>query len=287
MRRSVVVALVLAGLVACQRAPKPMGTLITNVTLYDGGDGDGRVTSVRILGDKIDSVGDLRPEPDEWFIDGNGLALAPGFIDTHSHADGAIFAHRDALADVSQGITTVVVGQDGGSPFPLQSFFHRLDSTPAAVNVASYSGHATLRLAVMGKDNYRRTATPAETDSIRKLLLADLDAGALGLSTGLEYDEAHSASTEEVLALAKAAGAEGGRYISHIRSEDRAFWPAIDEIIRIGREAGLPVQISHMKLAMRSLWGQADSLLGVLNKARAEGVEITADVYPYTFWQST
>jgi len=272
---------------ACQSGPRPMGTLIANVTVYDGGDGEGRVTSVRILGDRIDSIGDLRPEPDEWFIDGAGLALAPGFIDTHSHADDEIFEHRDALAAVSQGITTVVVGQDGGSPFPLADFYHRLDSTPAAINVASYAGHATLRLAVMGEDDYRRAATREEIDSIKTLLFADLDAGALGLSTGLEYDAAHSASYEEVLALAQAAGAEGGRYMSHIRSEDRGFWEAIDEIIRIGRDAAIPVQVSHLKLAQRSLWGQADSLISLLDRARAAGVDITADIYPYTYWHST
>jgi N-acyl-D-amino-acid deacylase len=288
MRRVLVLVAGLATLAAaCQSGPKPMGTLIANVTLYDGGDGEGRVTSVRILGDRIDSVGNLRPEPDEWFIDGAGMALAPGFIDTHSHADDQIFEYRDALAAVSQGITTVVVGQDGGSPFPLADFYHRLDSTPAAINVASYSGHATLRLAVMGKDDYRRPATRAEMDSIKSLLYRDMDAGALGLSTGLEYDEGHSASYEEVLALAQAAGAEGGRYISHIRSEDRGFWEAIDEIIRIGKEAAIPVQISHLKLAQRRLWGQADSLIGVLDRARADGVQITADIYPYTYWQST
>jgi N-acyl-D-amino-acid deacylase len=285
--RGLVLGLTALLLAACQSGPKPMGTLIANVTLYDGGDGEGRVTSVRILGDRIDSVGNLRPEADEWFIDGAGMALAPGFIDTHSHADDQILEHRDALAAVSQGITTVVVGQDGGSMFPLADFYHRLDSTPAAINVASYSGHATLRLAVMGKDDYRRPATRAETDSIKALLYKDLDAGALGLSTGLEYDEAHSAPYDEVLALAQAAGAEGGRYISHIRSEDRGFWEAIDEIIRIGKDAAIPVQISHLKLAQRSLWGQADSLAGVLDRARADGVQITADIYPYTYWQST
>lgn len=279
--------LVLLAAAGCDRGPRPVGTLITNVTVYDGGGGEGELMTVRILGDRIDSIGDLRPEADEWYIDGSGLALAPGFIDTHSHADGNVLEYRDALAAVSQGVTTVIGGQDGGSQFPLKEFFARLDSTPAAVNVGSFAGHATLRLAVMGQDDYRRPATTAEVDSIKKLLFADLDAGALGLSTGLEYDEAHSASFEEVLALAQATGAEGGRYISHIRSEDRAFWAAIDEIIRIGREGGLPVQISHLKLAMRSLWGQADSLIAVLDRARASGVEITADIYPYTYWQST
>ena len=288
MRRVLVLLAGLAMVVsACQSGPRPMGTLIANVTLYDGGDGEGRVMSVRIVGDRIDSVGNLRPEPDEWFIDGAGLALAPGFIDTHSHADDQILEHRDALAAVSQGITTVVVGQDGGSMFPLADFYHRLDSTPAAINVASYAGHATLRLAVMGQGDYRRPATRAETDSIKSLLYREMDAGALGLSTGLEYDAAHSASYEEVLALAQAAGAEGGRYISHIRSEDRGFWDAIDEIIRIGKDGAVPVQISHLKLAQRSLWGQADSLIGVLDRARADGVQITADIYPYTYWQST
>lgn len=284
---------------ACGQELKPAGTLIANVTVYDGSGGEGEVTAIRILGDKIHAVGDLTPEPDEWFIDGTGLALAPGFIDTHSHADGELFierdsqtegqvlGYRDALAAVSQGITTVVVGQDGGSAFPLADFFGKVEASPPAVNVASYAGHGTLRLAVMGADDYRRTATPTELDSIKALLYRELDAGALGLSTGLEYDLGRSASTEEVLALAQATGAEGGRYLSHIRSEDRGFWPAIDEIIRIGREAAVPVQVSHVKLAMRSLWGKADSLLSVLDAARASGVEITADIYPYTYWQST
>lgn len=280
-------AVALGAAAGCSREPKAIGTLISNVTVYDGEGSEGEVMAVRIVGDRIDSIGDLRPEPDEWYIDGSGLALAPGFIDTHSHADSDILEHRDALADVSQGVTTIVGGQDGGSQYPLKAYFAKLDSTPPAINVASYAGHATLRLAVMGDKDYRRAANPAEVDSIKKLLFGELDAGALGLSTGLEYDEAHSASFEEVLALAQATGAEGGRYISHIRSEDRAFWPAIEEIVRIGREGNLPVQISHLKLAMHSLWGRADSLVAVLDKARASGVDITADIYPYTYWQST
>lgn len=120
-----------------------------------------------------------------------------------------------------------------------------------------------------------------------RLLRAELTAGAFGLSTGLEYDPGIYASPAEVLVLARVAAAAGGRYISHIRSEDRWFGEAIDEIIAIGRDAKLPVQISHMKLAMTSLWGSADSTLAVLDRARAAGVEITADVYPYTYWQST
>jgi N-acyl-D-amino-acid deacylase len=120
-----------------------------------------------------------------------------------------------------------------------------------------------------------------------KTLLADeLGAGALGLSSGLEYDPGIYSAREEVVELAKVAAAVHGRYISHIRSEDRAEWEAFDEIINIGRQAHLPVQISHAKLAMKSLWGQADSLIRLLDRARATGVDITADIYPYRYWQS-
>jgi N-acyl-D-amino-acid deacylase len=106
------------------------------------------------------------------------------------------------------------------------------------------------------------------------------------LSTGLEYDPGIYSDRGEVLTLARAAAEMGGRYISHIRSEDRRFWDAVDEIVEIGRATGMPVQVSHVKLAMRSLWGRADSLLRVLDRARASGVSITADIYPYTYWQS-
>ena len=119
------------------------------------------------------------------------------------------------------------------------------------------------------------------------LLQADMDAGSLGLSTGLEYSAGMASTTEEVIALAKVAARSGGRYISHMRSEDRTLFQAVDEVVRIGREAGLPVQISHMKLAMRSLWGRAGELLDRLDSARAQGVDVTADVYPYLHWQST
>ncbi len=120
-----------------------------------------------------------------------------------------------------------------------------------------------------------------------ELLRADLDTGSLGLSTGLEYDPGIYAATSEVMELARVAAAQGGRYISHMRSEDRYFWESLDEIIRIGREADIPVQVSHMKLAMKGLWGEAGTALAILDAARAEGIEVTADVYPYPYWQST
>ena len=122
---------------------------------------------------------------------------------------------------------------------------------------------------------------------MRALLIDDMEAGALGLSTGLEYDPGIYSTTGEVVELAKVAGSHGGRYVSHIRSEDRRFWDAVDEIVEIGRQAQLPVRISHLKLALRSLHGETDRLLGTLDQARAEGIDLTADIYPYTYWQST
>ncbi|HTI63520.1 MAG TPA: D-aminoacylase, partial [Gemmatimonadaceae bacterium] len=261
-------------------------TLIVNARVLDGTGAPARPADVRIANGHIEALGRLTRRTGERVVDAHGLTIAPGFIDTHSHHDRGLLDHRDALAAVSQGITTIVVGQDGESHFPLAAYFARLDSTPAAINVASYIGHGTIRGRVMG-DDFRRTATDSEVARMRTLVREEMSAGALGLSTGLEYDPGIYSAPSEVLELAKVAGSMGGRYISHMRSEDRNFWQALDELITIGREAHMPVQVSHMKLAMRALWGQGDSLIATLNRARAAGVQVTADVYPYTMWQST
>jgi len=269
---------------SAQAAPSPT-TLIRNVLLLDGTGGDARPVAVRLAGDRIAEIGNLTPRPADNVVDGGGLTLSPGFIDTHSHADRALTRGNDGLGALSQGITTVVVGEDGGSPYPLAAFFDTLSRRGIPVNVAAYVGHGTVRDRVMGKD-YKRRATDAEVSRMKEVLAVELKSGALGLSSGLEYDPGIYSSRSEVVELAKVAGAAGGRYISHIRSEDRTEWDAIDEIIEIGRKAKLPVQISHTKLAMKSLWGKGDSLIHLLNRARAEGVNITADEYPYRYWQS-
>ncbi|MDF2771125.1 MAG: D-aminoacylase domain protein [Geminicoccaceae bacterium] len=266
--------------------PAEGGFLVTNAVVIDGTGAPPRRAAVRVEGDRIAAVGDLTHRPGETTIDARGLALAPGFIDTHSHADGALDDRPDALAVVSQGITTIIGGQDGGSSLPLASFFAALDKSPAAVNVGMYAGHGSIRDSVMGED-FKRAATGTEVARMSAILAGEMRAGALGLSTGLEYDPGIYSERAEVIALAKVSASFGGRYISHIRSEDYAFWQAIDEIIAIGREAKLPVQVSHAKLAMRSLWGRADSLIALLDAARAQGVDITADIYPYLYWHST
>jgi len=287
-RMHIRVLAIASAVLACVASPASAQTaVITNAMVVDGTGAPARRADVRIVDGKIDWVGQGRPaDAAARVIDAHGLTLTPGFIDTHSHHDGGIFEHRDALAAVNQGITTVIVGQDGESNFPLARFFERLDAEPAAINVASYAGHGTLRRRVMG-DDYKRPASASEEGRMQQLLREEMAAGALGLSTGLEYDPGIFSSGGEVAGLARVAAASGGRYISHMRSEDREFWPALEELFNIGRGGKMPVQVSHMKLAMRQLWGQGDTLVSRLDTARRQGINVTADVYPWTMWQST
>ncbi len=279
------ITLVILSVLAVAAAPAET-TLVVNAVVIDGTGAPARRASVRIADGRILAVGGLHRARGERVVDARGLVLAPGFIDTHAHYDDSLFARPDALPAVSQGITTVVVGQDGMHPYPLADFLGRLDHAPAAVNVAAYAGHGTIRRLVLG-DDFRRAASAAEMDSMRALLARELAVGALGLSTGLEYDPGIYSAPEEVLTLARATAAARGRYISHLRSEDRRFYSAVSELLAIGREARLPVQLSHAKLAMRSLWGGASKLLARLDSARQSGVDVTLDVYPYPYWQST
>ena len=259
--------------------------LIHNVIIIDGTGTPGVPGAVRIREQEIEALGELTAGPGESTFDGRGMVLAPGFIDTHSHADRDILEHSDATAAVSQGITTVVVGQDGGSLYPLSDFFAAFDATPATVNVASYAGHNTLRNEVMGKD-FRRNAAIDEIARMQELLRQELAGGAIGFAAGLEYDPGIYSDPTEVLALAQVAADAGTRYIAHVRSEDRWFEDAIAEIINIGRVTGMPVQVSHIKLAMKRLWGQAPRILAMLDSALKEGIDISADIYPYEYWQS-
>ncbi len=261
-------------------------TLIRGAIVVDGTGAPGRRADVRIKGDRIVEVGSLRATATDRIAEGSGLVLAPGFIDTHSHHVPGLAKQREALPMVSQGVTTVVGGQDGLSPSDVGAFFDDLEASPSAVNVATYVGHNAIRDLVMGKD-FKRPASPAEQAEMVRIVDKAMEDGALGLSTGLEYDPGINSTTEEVITLAKAAARHGGRYITHMRSEDRDIWNALDEVVAIGRATGMPVQVSHMKLAMTDLWGQADRFIAVMDKARTTGVNLTGDVYPYEFWQST
>ena len=263
-------------------------TILKNVVVYDGTAKKPFKADVRIKGDRIAAIAKtLVPQPGETVRDEHGLALAPGFIDMHSHHDRGIFDDLDAEAVTRQGVTTVFVGQDGGSNFPIADFFSHLERTSAAINFASMVGHATLRKQAMGKDLYR-PATSQEIERMKDLLGRELQAGAFGLSSGLEYEDGHLATTEEMIELAKVAKAHGGFYISHVRDEANKVFDSYDEITRIGREGKLAVEISHIKLASTSVWHKANTRMPeVFAKAERQGVDLKADVYPYTYWAST
>jgi len=288
MSRTILVLIVVAvtAVTACvPDTSEPAGTVIVNARVINGSGGPSRHVNVRFVGERIAAVGEFEPPAVDTVVDANGLVLAPGFIDTHSHHEDGLLETPGAMAAVNQGVTTIAGGQDGSQIYPLAEFFADLETSPAAINVASYAGHGTLRGQVMG-DDYQRPATPEEIAVMVELLRGEMEAGALGLSSGLEYDPGSFSTTDELVALAREAARHGGRYISHIRSEDQYFWEAIDEVIAIGRTAQIPVQVSHIKLAMTRWWGQAERLKNTLNAARASGVDITADIYPYPAWNA-
>lgn len=284
MTHILLAGLALAGLDACQTAKQDV--LITHVRLIDGTGSDAFEGAVRIREGRILDVGDLKAASNDSVIDGRGLVLAPGFIDAHSHHLGHILRNPSSPATASQGITTIVLGQDGSSE-PMDSLAALFRSRAFAVNIASYTGQTSLREQVMGEKELLRTATAREIEQMQSLLTKELSKGSLGLSTGLEYEGAFYSSLEEVLALAQTAAASNGRYISHLRSEDFRLDEALSEIIEIGRKTGMPVQVSHIKIADKMCWGQAGRILSRMDSARQQGIDITADVYPYTYWNST
>jgi len=260
--------------------------LITNVQLIDGTGKPAYKTSIRINGDRIAEIGKLNANKNELVIDGKGMILAPGFIDAHSHHFWDVQHNTDALSTSNQGITTIVIGQDG-SGYYMDTLVAMMKKNPVAVNVASYTGHTSLREEVMGEHDMLRQAKQDEIEKMKIRLESELKRGSLGLSTGLEYEHAFYSTKDEVVQLSKTTAGLNGRYISHIRSEDVTMEDALNEIIEIGRVTKMPVQVSHIKIAKKDDWGTAKKIIARLDKARQEGVNITADVYPYNFWHST
>ncbi|PWT96416.1 MAG: aminoacylase [Blastocatellia bacterium] len=269
---------------------QPAITAITGVTLIDGsGRAPLKDSVVVVVGDSITAVGPrgrTQVPAGARVIDGSGLVLAPGFIDTHNHSDRGLDDEPTATTQVSQGITTIAVGQDGGSALPVGEYLSKLEHNPVSLNVLTFVGHASLRTRVMG-ENTNRTATDDEISKMKQLVEQAMRDGAFGLSTGLEYETGKPATTEEVIALASVAGQYGGIYISHIRDEaDKAF-DAFAEALRIGREGHLPAQISHIKLGTVGVWGRSRDVVAMIEKARKQGQDVTADCYPYDAWNST
>jgi N-acyl-D-amino-acid deacylase len=260
---------------------------IVGATIVDGsGAAPFATTAVLVRGDRIDAVGPRSIPRNATIIDGEGLILAPGFIDTHNHSGSGLDSDPAATTQVSQGITTLALGQDGGSALPVGDYLRKLEANPVAVNVLTFVGHATVRSKAMNGDTDRE-ATAGEIAAMVGMVDEAMRDGAFGLSTGLEYETGKKASTEEIIALAAATAPYGGLYISHVRDEAQLTFPSFEEAIRIGAEARVPVQISHIKMGSRSVWGRAGDAVKLIEDARARGVDVTADAYPYDAWHAT
>lgn len=259
--------------------------VIKNALIIDGSGRSGFRGDVRIKGDKIVKIGNIKAKSSETILDANGKILAPGFIDIHNHSEEGLTEEGTATNQVSQGITTILVGPDGGSPFPISEYLAKLQGK-IAPNVGAFIGHASLREQVMNGD-YKRQTTPEELAKMLVLMEQAMKEGVFGLSSGLEYDIGFSASTEELIALAKIAAKYNGIYMTHMRDEEEGMLDALRESIRIGKEAKLPVQISHIKMGNRNVWGKSADAIALIETERKNGFDITADAYPYTAWAST
>ena len=230
----------------------PADTVIINAQLADGtGAPLLRNANVRIVADRIAKIGDFEPTKSDRVIDAAGLVLAPGFIDiTQSFGGG--YCPRSLCRDPGRpGITTVILGPDGFSPWPIGSWLADRRKAPAALNLAVMVGHATVRKQVMGED-YKRSANPGEVDRMVHLVDEAMHEGAIGLSSGLEYEIANYSTTDEVVALASTAARDGGFYMTHIRDEADKSFAALQEEIAIGELAHIPIEHSHIKLGTTS-----------------------------------
>ncbi|HEX9610412.1 MAG TPA: D-aminoacylase [Gemmatimonadales bacterium] len=285
------------------REAGPYDLILRGGWIVDGSGNPRYAGDVAITGDRIAAVGHIGRAAARETLDVSGLVVAPGFIDMLGQSETNVLVDNRLLSKVSQGITTEVTGE-GGSVAPLtdalvvddstwmkkygvqedwrdlDGYFAHLARTKSTVNMATFVGATQVRLAVVGKLD--RRATPAELAHMVALVDTAMQQGALGLSTSLVYAPAIYAPTEELIALARAARRRGGMYATHIRNEGSGIDAALDEAFRIGREADLPVEIWHLKTAGQPNWGRMPRVLARIDSARAAGLDVTADQYPYT-----
>lgn len=283
-------------------------TLIRNATVFDGSNADGEAMDVALRGDRIAAVGPLLKAKAGSVIEGEGLALTPGFIDTHTHDDTNVIRTPAMLPKLSQGVTTVITGNCGISAAPVElrsdppdpmnllgeasaftyptfaRYTAAIGAARPAVNVAALVGHTALRNNHM--DRLDRAASEAEVHAMRAQLQEALDGGALGLSTGLAYLSANSATIEEVMALAAPLAAAGAMYATHLRSETAAVLEAMEEAFAIGKSSRAPVVVSHLKCAGIDNWGRSGEVLHALEAAQ-EKQPVGCDCYPYAAGSST
>ncbi len=258
----------------------PYDLVLRNGRILDGSGNPWYRADVAIRGDEIVRIGPAIAGPSARTVDVADLIVAPGFIDIHSHAREGIFEVPTAESSVRQGVTTLIEGPDGSSPVPLGPFLDRLVALPRSVNIGSFIGQGSIREAVLGAAD--RKPTGEELEAMRQLVAQGMRDGAFGLSSGLFYVPGAFATTDEVVALARVAGATGGIYQSHMRNEAAGILDSVRETIAIGEHGGLPTQITHHKIIGKTNWGKSVETLRLVDEARARGIDATIDQYPYT-----
>jgi len=292
--------LLLAG--GAARQSSEFDVLIKNGTVYDGTGGKSRQTDVLIRGNKIVAVGSFKGAKAKNVIDARGLAVAPGFVNMLSWAVDDLIVDGRSMGDIKQGVTTEIFGEgdsmgplndemkkrrlagQGDLKFPIEwttlaEYLQLLERRGVACNVASYIGATTIREYVIGLED--KKATPEQMAQMRDLVRQEMEAGALGIGSSLIYAPAFYAPTEELIEMCKVAAKYQGKYISHMRSEGNRLVEGVEELIRIAREANIPAEIYHLKAGGQSNWPKMDRVIAMVEKARRDGLKITADMYTY------
>ncbi|MDB4894482.1 MAG: D-aminoacylase, partial [Firmicutes bacterium] len=261
-----------------------LDTLIRNATIVDGTGGAPYRASVGLQDGRIAEIGALEGAQAAEAVAADGLVLAPGFIDIHTHSDMTLLAVPDCLSMVQQGTTTMVGGNCGFSMVPgefptFAEYFGAIEREGISANFCTYVGHGTIRRAVMGLDSM--PPTPEQMAGMRKFVARSLEEGVVGLSSGLIYVPSMYGDVAELSQAARVLQAYDGVYTSHIRGEGETVFAAVAEAIEVGRRTGLRVQISHLKMESSLMWGRAEELLDLIRRARQEGLRINVDQYPY------
>ena len=250
-------------------------------TLHDGTGDPGKIGDIAIKNDRIVAVGKFDVKGTPRVLDCTGLIVSPGFIDLHTHSDYPLQAAKTNanFNYQTQGVTTVVTGNCGAGPADVAGYFAKLEKIGIGTNVIHLVPHNAVRSRAMGNAN--REPTAAELKAMEDLVERGMKDGAFGMTTGLIYTPGTYAKTDEIVALAKVAARHKGFYASHIRNEEEGVFEAIEEILAIARRAGIRIHISHIKVSGRNVWGKSSDVIAMVRSARKEGIEVTADQYPY------